>query len=512
MANCNFIPSCAHLQPQKNSLEISNPVKRTTYTRKHFQWKCETFDLSSSLKFREVFYSRSISSDGNHERRPSISRHCCIGGLINPETAASVNWVPFIDQVLLTTSIFLAYMGGVIPHDKVINSHSIKDIDNHSSTSNNSGRTSKRKSSSKIVDSWSEVKAKLLDGMDVFVHDDNLYNNFIEVQTSSATRPLSLLAISGGPRLRLLCIALQHLHKEVMNISPIHGDGSRDEWLAVTSQLVQESVQPICAEWLAGELFMQNKKQNKELNDRIFASLVGRKDLILQKIKRLEKENLYADLFFFLRFGFLSDKKYYSNNMLAIHQNDILEDLLVTMTDGISNMYLELISVDGSLSSEIAAQGLSLCSLSTRVLQKLRNEVALNEWLLQNFESVASMYEDRFELCTLQRKLLEETSIGNAKKIKWWKDIIFKETPLSTPHYILITQSPVFVKRTRELRALKGWRYYYSLFLELFDIAMPLVQTIFVKVRNAVSFFFVCFIGRSLGLIYTGIRQSISWR
>lgn len=48
-----------------------------------------------------------------------------------------------------------------------------------------------------------------------------------------------------------------------MNISPIHGDSSRDDWLEVSSKLVQESVQPICAEWLAGELFIQNKKQNK---------------------------------------------------------------------------------------------------------------------------------------------------------------------------------------------------------------------------------------------------------
>lgn len=62
------------------------------------------------------------------------------------------------------------------------------------------------------------MKAKLLDGMDVFDHEDNLYNNFIEVQTSSANRPLSLLAISGGPRLRLLCTALQHLHKEAKNL------------------------------------------------------------------------------------------------------------------------------------------------------------------------------------------------------------------------------------------------------------------------------------------------------
>lgn len=112
----------------------------TCYCRKHFQLKSETFDLSGSLKLREVFYSRSISCDGNHKRRLNISRHRCIGSLINPETAASINWVPFIDQVLLTTSILLAYMGGVIPHDKVVNSHSIKDNDNRASTSNNSGR------------------------------------------------------------------------------------------------------------------------------------------------------------------------------------------------------------------------------------------------------------------------------------------------------------------------------------------------------------------------------------
>lgn len=64
----------------------------------------------------------------------------CIGSLINPETAASVNWVPFIDHVLLTTSVLLAYMGGVIPNDKVFNLYSIKDNDNHASTSNISGR------------------------------------------------------------------------------------------------------------------------------------------------------------------------------------------------------------------------------------------------------------------------------------------------------------------------------------------------------------------------------------
>ena len=64
---------------------------------------------------------------------------------------------------------------------------------------------------------------------------------------------------------------------------------------------------------------------------------------------------------------------------------------------------------------------------------------------------------------------------------------------------------------------LYGWflwfrRYYFSLFLELSDIAMPLIRAVISKVSDAISFFLVCLIGRSLGLIYTGIRQSLRWK
>lgn len=55
-------------------------------------------------------------------------------------------------------------------------------------------------------------------------------------------------------------------------------------------------------------------------------------------------------------------------------------------------------------------------------------------------------------------------------------------------------------------------RYYFSLFLEFSDITMPLVRAVVAKVSSAVSFFLVCLIGRSLGLIYTGIRQALGWR
>lgn len=55
-------------------------------------------------------------------------------------------------------------------------------------------------------------------------------------------------------------------------------------------------------------------------------------------------------------------------------------------------------------------------------------------------------------------------------------------------------------------------RYYFSLYLELSDIGMPFVRTVAAKISDAVSFFLVCLIGRSLGLIYTGIRQSLRWK
>lgn len=48
---------------------------------------------------------------------------------------------------------------------------------------------------------------------------------------------------------------------------------------------------------------------------------------------------------------------------------------MIMLADAIASIYLELISVDSNMSTEITAMGLTLCSLSTRELQKLRNEV-----------------------------------------------------------------------------------------------------------------------------------------
>jgi len=56
-----------------------------------------------------------------------------------------------------------------------------------------------------------------------------------------------------------------------------------------------------------------------------------------------------------------------------------------------------------------------------------------------------------------------------------------------------------------------GRRYIYSLYLEFSDIVGPLLEALVKKLGEAVSFLLVRLIGRSLGLIFEGIRQSVRW-
>lgn len=160
------------------------------------------------------------------------------------------------------------------------------------------------------------------------------------------------------------------------------------------------------------------------------------------------------------------------------------------------------------------------------------------------------MYEDHFDLCTLQRQLIEKPANSRSDN-SWWKKLTHRKSKTaSAPScYIVISQFSMPVKRTKELRALTGWfapfssnfltlleynpsswwigcsiilnhhcwfvchrRYYFSLFLELSDIGMPFIKAVINKVSDAISFFLVSLIGRSLGLIYTGIRQSLRWK
>lgn len=86
-------------------------------------------------------------------------------------------------------------------------------------------------------------------------------------------------------------------------------------------------------------------------------------------------------------------------------------------------------------------------------------QVVLSQWLYQNMDSVASMYEDRFDLRTLESQVIQDSSKDEANKSSWWKNIgVLKSRSVSSPlSFVVIKCISVPVKRTKELRALTGW-------------------------------------------------------
>jgi hypothetical protein len=358
---------------------------------------------------------------------------------------------------------------------------------------------------------WSEVRAKLSEALQANVQDASLDSREDELRSERKNYPLSMLAIHGGPRLRLLLITFQLLEMEVRNISGSSELDDEIRWLQVSTTLIDGLIQPVFVKWIEEEQALENGQINEKLM-KMISSKVKEDDRIFKRFNRFGKSELYLDLLFFLRFGSARSDSYFDAKFLAEHGARILEDLVISLADVIASIYLELMSVDGDMSTEIVSSSLGLCSLSTRALQKLRNEVATNWWLNQYFNSVVSMYEDRFELYVLCRKKCEKPADNQAERTNWWKLAFGNPSVPALLDYVNISPFSLPARRTKELRALTGWRYYFSLFLELSDIAMPFIRAAVSKVSAAVSYFWVSMIGRSLGLIFSGIRQSLGWR
>ncbi|XP_042518660.1 uncharacterized protein LOC122092413 isoform X2 [Macadamia integrifolia] len=516
MAESAVLPSYARQHLHRSVHKRSNFIPRNAFSgigqRKLSYGVPKLFVQLSSWELRAPIAN---ISRGSQRFREFSLRRCFLGTLANPENVMPFEWVPIADQVLLMASLVLAYMAGVVPSEKVNVSNRSSNAGNTVVPANSTSSGSAAKNDQRVnsESAWDEVKTKLIGALNAIEADSNSDNRAVECEKCRLKRPLSLYAVDEGPRLRLLWVTLQQLEKEVNNISGKCAIMTRIDWLEVLSEIFRKSSQSICLKWVEDELYLEGKNPDKALISVMFEKL---KDdgTILQNIKKSGKEDLYADVLLFLRFGYLRGVSCYDCKLLTEHGIDILEDLMLSLADRIASICLELISVDSNLSSEMNSLGLTMCSLSTRSLQRLRNEVALNQWLHQNMESIVLMYEDRFELCTLQVQFLKEHKKSETEKFYWWKKLgLGKSEPTLSPLcYVIINQLSISLKRTKELRALTGWRYYFSLFLEFSDITMPLVKAIFAKISSAISFFLVCLIGRSLGLIYTGIRQSLGWR
>uniref|UniRef100_A0A0E0G797 Leucine-rich repeat-containing N-terminal plant-type domain-containing protein n=1 Tax=Oryza nivara TaxID=4536 RepID=A0A0E0G797_ORYNI len=259
------------------------------------------------------------------------------------------------------------------------------------------------------------------------------------------------------------------------------------KWLQISTTLIDGLIEPTFMKWIQEEKAWENSKINEELMKTV-TSKIKEDDRILKRFNRLGKSELYLDLLYFLRFGSARSYSYFDAKFLAEHGARILEDLVIFLADAVASIYIELISVDGDMPTDVVGSSLALCSLSTRELQRMRNEVAINGWLHQYFESVVSMYEDR--------KLCEKPADNQAEVTNWWRLGFGKPSTVTLLEYVHISSFSLPVRRTKELRALAGWRYYFSLLLEMSDIVMPFIRAVVTKVSAAVSYFWVSMIGR----------------
>ncbi|KAF3537596.1 hypothetical protein F2Q69_00024745 [Brassica cretica] len=440
----------------------------------------------------------------------SCSKCTCLASLADFDAVAGSGWVPIGDQVLLMTSVFLTYMAGVIPLRNSGYSSKKNTVEEESTdlgtTSESSGRDTGFDGDLESV--WDVVKGKLLDSLDAIKRESTLGSRVLKPKPPQGKPPLSLYAISERPQLYLLWSCFQKLEEETNKIS---NTINSDEWMVSFTDIVSEAYQGACTAWLKRELCMEDTDSDTAMTP-LLIKMLNEKEAIFDKIRKSGKEDLFAEFLYFHRFGSLRKASCYDLSLFRTHGVAILEDLMITLADGVASIYLELISVDSKFSDEMnGGGGLDICSLSSRALQKLRNEVALYQWLHQNMEAVVSMYEDRFDLYILQTQVINNPDGGgDTKSYSWWRKA--KAASSSPLRYSVISDFSLPVKRTKELKALSGWRYYFSLFLELSDIGMPIIRVVVDKVSSVISFFLVTLIGRSVGLIFTGIRQSLRWK
>ncbi|ABP01216.1 predicted protein [Ostreococcus lucimarinus CCE9901] len=121
---------------------------------------------------------------------------------------------------------------------------------------------------------------------------------------------------------------------------------------------------------------------------------------------------------------------------------------------------------------------LSVRLKSTRSLEKFRNETSLRTWLARNYYDVVAMYEDWHKLWGMN---------ANGE---------------------LVTRK-IHVCRQPELAKVKGFRLAVSMIIELADVSLPLFRSALNNCSRVASWLLVTLIGRSLGLVYRGIKESM---
>ncbi|KAH9305397.1 hypothetical protein KI387_009801, partial [Taxus chinensis] len=484
-----------------NVLAFGDLVGDHLCERKHGRWQNISgfaLFLKEPCNFNSNFCGLANDLVGNFSTRKH-SRGCrnssgfqCFAALVDIGNVMTLEWTSAVDEVLLATTVVLAYMAGIVtPRSRIsgIGQNDNTHLDNPSTDNTIFSRLDKEEVQSNADDVWNIVQTKLKAAVNLIGKHDSYEATFMERENPGTNNMISLQAIEKGPRLRLLWTTLDHLHKEIGKVPLSSKILDRDEWIRLLLDILNTSIGPVYARWLQTEHKLKGSVLSEEVVN-MMPDNFKRNNLILLSIKNSGKEGLYADLLFITCFGSRRTGSCCSYDLLVKHAVHILEDLVIALADGIATLYLELISMDGSTSSEDELTNLvKLSYTSTRALERFRNEVALNRWLQDNFFSVVAIYEDRFNLWTFESVPIKTPLATKSYKHEWWKKMNYKKMVKEEPlEDVTITPVLLPVKRTNELRSLSGWRYYYSMFLEFFDIVGPLTRDLLNRLGRGISF------------------------
>ena len=199
-----------------------------------------------------------------------------------------------------------------------------------------------------------------------------------------------------------------------------------------------------------------------------------------------------------------NDEARFSFSMAAV-STSVLEDATVRVAEAVASAYLSRVREGASAPSRAVAKktaaakaartaavaAVSAASVvrhalalqprlkSTRALEKFRNEVKLAAWMNANYGDVVAMYED-------WHSLMGVDAAGN------------------------VVTRKISVCRHSELARVTGARMLMSMFLEFADVIVPVARAALNNVKNFTSWLLVTLIGRSLGLVYRGIKESMN--
>ena len=160
---------------------------------------------------------------------------------------------------------------------------------------------------------------------------------------------------------------------------------------------------------------------------------------------------------------------------------------------------------------------------STRALERFRNQVALQRWIAANVASVVALYEDRYELwgfshrgrlirraLPARRAAVRSQRSGTPSCIQCYQHMRNMHAGLWARSVAGSARPGTTGMRGQDVAGLRGVRYAVGLALEALDFVAPLLQRALGRLGDALAWLLVRAIGRSLGLVYRGVRESLA--